>query len=133
VNRQVGLIRGMFKWGVTMQLIPANVLTALQTVPGLNSETVAQDGHASVPFRPRESLEATWTELRRVGQSAARAQASKTNKSEGARAIWCDARKSRTGKQLVDRKNVCAKSNQCARQLIGYGPRINQWSTLCTM
>jgi integrase len=44
VNRRVGLIRGMFKWGVAMELIPATVLVGLQSLPGLRrGRTTAPD------------------------------------------------------------------------------------------
>ena len=50
VNQQVGRIRRCFKWGVQHELVPAEVLIALQTVPGLRAgrseakESIPQSG-----------------------------------------------------------------------------------------
>jgi integrase len=63
VNRRVGLIRGMFKWGVSMELIPATVLVGLQSLPGLRKgRTIAPDRRKIRPI-PQAQVEAVLPHL----------------------------------------------------------------------
>ena len=50
INKQVGRLRGCFRWGVQQELIPPDMLTALATVPGLRAGR--SDAVESVPVKP---------------------------------------------------------------------------------
>jgi len=50
INQQIGRIRRCFKWGVQQELVPPEVLTALETVPGLRAGRSA--AKESRPVRP---------------------------------------------------------------------------------
>ena len=58
INKQVGRIRRMFKWGVSQELVPTSTLAALDTVPGLRSGR--SEAIESVPISPvsDEAIEA---------------------------------------------------------------------------
>jgi integrase len=45
VNRRVNLIRRMFRWAICEELVPASVLTALETVPGLRAGEARDNDH----------------------------------------------------------------------------------------
>ncbi|MBX7104993.1 MAG: hypothetical protein K1X57_12985 [Gemmataceae bacterium] len=55
INRQINRIRRVFKWAVAEELLPADVLQALQSVRGLAGLLLARDGvaasRASQPVR----------------------------------------------------------------------------------
>jgi integrase len=50
INQQIGRIRRCFKWGVLQELVPPEVLTALETVPGLRAGR--SEAKESNPVRP---------------------------------------------------------------------------------
>jgi len=50
INQQIGRIRRCFKWGVLQELVPPEVLTALETVPGLRAGR--SDAKESKPVEP---------------------------------------------------------------------------------
>jgi integrase len=58
VKRRVELIRGMFKWGVSMQLIPATVLVALQSVPGVRGRRTPAPDRKKVRPVPQAQVDA---------------------------------------------------------------------------
>jgi integrase len=63
VNRRVGLVRGLFKWGVSQELIPATVLVGLQSLPGLRrGRTTAPDRKKVRPV-PQALVEAALPHL----------------------------------------------------------------------
>ena len=63
VNRRVNLIRRMFRWAICEELVPASVLTALETVPGLRAGEARDNDHRR-PADPA-AVTATIAELTR--------------------------------------------------------------------
>jgi len=63
VNKQVGDIRRMFKWGVSRELVPPSVQTALSTVEGLRmGRSAARESTAVAPV-PDDVVDATLPHL----------------------------------------------------------------------
>jgi integrase len=74
INRQVGRIKRMFKWGVSQELIPADISHALQSVSGLRKgRTTAKETGAVLPIADTV-VDATLTHLPDVPADMVRLQ-----------------------------------------------------------
>ncbi len=74
VNARINRIRRVFRWGVSVELIPAPVLQALETVPGLQRGRSGAKEPAEIKPVPIERVEATLPHLNRVVAAMVRFQ-----------------------------------------------------------
>jgi integrase len=66
INARINRIRRVFRWGVSVELIPAKILQALETVPGLQRGRSRAKEAAGVKAVPIERVEATLPHLNQV-------------------------------------------------------------------
>ena len=74
INARINRIRRVFRWGVSVELIPAPVLQALETVPGLQRGRSSAKEPEGVKPVPIERVEATLPHLNRVVAAMVRIQ-----------------------------------------------------------
>ena len=74
INARINRVRRVFRWGVSAELIPARVLQALETVPGLQRGRSGAKEPAGVHSVPIERIEETLPHLNRVVAAMVRVQ-----------------------------------------------------------
>ncbi len=74
INKQVGRIRRMFKWGVAEEIVPVTIHQALSTVTGLKKGRTAAPDHAPVLSVPDDQIDRTLKYLPQVVADMVRLQ-----------------------------------------------------------
>jgi integrase len=74
INRQMGHIVRLFKWGVENEMVPASVHQALATVSGLRKGRTEAPDHAPVQPVPEADIQATLPKLPEVAADMVRFQ-----------------------------------------------------------